>query len=81
MRFLTVNLAALALLAACASSSSDWAKAGASEQQIGQDTADCLAGAQIIVAGAQGSSPRMVVQQDRYRRCMVERGYAETPRK
>src|SRR5438067_8644310 len=44
MRVLVVSLTALGLLAGCASSSSDWAKAGASDQELGRDTADCLAG-------------------------------------
>lgn len=80
MRALAVGLAALGLLAGCASSSSsDWTKAGASEQQVGRDTADCLASAQIITSGPQG--PRTVIQQDRYRECMRQRGYAEAPRK
>jgi hypothetical protein len=80
MRFVVISLTVWMLLAGCASSASDgWTKAGASEQQVGRDTADCLAGAQVIVGGPQG--PRTTIQQDRYRRCMVERGYAETPRK
>jgi hypothetical protein len=80
MRSVAIGMTALTLLAGCASSASDgWTKAGASEQQIGRDTADCLAGAQIVTSGPQG--PRTTIQQDRYRRCMVERGYAETPRK
>ena len=81
MRSLVVSLTVLGLLAGCASSGSDWTKAGATEQQIGRDTTDCLAGAQITVAGSPGAPPRTVIQQDRYRRCMNERGYAETPRK
>jgi len=79
MRFVVIGVIVW-LLVGCASSASDWTKAGASEQQVGQDTADCLGGAQMIIAGAQGT-PRTVIQQDRYRRCMLERGYAETPRK
>ena len=81
MRSLVVGLAALALLAGCASSSPGWSKAGASEQQVGKDTNDCLAAAQMIVGGRPGEPPRTVVNQDRYRRCMAERGYAETPAK
>src|SRR3954468_25005789 len=80
MRSLVVSLAALGLLDGCASSPG-WTKAGASEQQVGKDTNDCLAAAQMIVGGRPGEPPRTVVQQDRYRRCMVERGYAETPTK
>jgi len=80
MRVLVVSLTALGLLAGCASSSSDWAKAGASDQELGRDTADCLAGAQMMVSGGQGP-PRTVIQQDRYRRCMTNRGYVEQPQK
>jgi len=79
MRSLVVGLAVLGLLAGCASSSPGWTKAGASEQQVGKDTNDCLAAAQMTVSGRPGEPPRTVVQQDRYRRCMAERGYAETP--
>ena len=73
-------VAALVLLTGCASSSSSqWTKAGATEQQVNRDTADCLAQAQIVTSGPSG--PRTEIQQDRYRRCMVDRGYAEAPRK
>ena len=72
--------AALALLTGCASSSSSqWTKAGASAQQVDRDTADCLGQAQIMTTGPSG--PRMEIQQDRYRRCMVDRGYADAPKK
>lgn len=80
MRFVVISLTVWMLLAGCASSASDgWTKAGASEQQVGKDTNDCLAAAQMTVSGRPGEPPRTVVQQDRYRRCMAERGYAETP--
>jgi len=69
---------ALVLLAGCASSS-DWTKPGATQQQVGRDTADCLTLAQIVQSGPQG--PRTTIQQDRYRACMQERGYAEAARK
>ena len=80
MRSLVVGLAVLGLLAGCASSSSDgWTKAGASQQDLARDELHCLAQARMLGGGAQG--PRAVIQQDRYRRCMVERGGAEGPRK
>jgi hypothetical protein len=74
-------LIALALLGGCgASASGGWTKPGGTEQQLSRDTADCVSAAQTVVSGgAQG--PRTVVQQDRYRRCMEDRGYTETPRK
>jgi hypothetical protein len=75
------GLAVLALLGGCAGSASGgWSKPGGSEQQLGRDTADCLSAAQTLVGGGT-QGPRTVVQQDRYRRCMENRGYTETPRK
>jgi hypothetical protein len=74
MRTLVASLLTAGLLAGCASSSGpNWTKPGASEQQIGRDTADCLAQAQIIRSGPQG--PKTTIEQDRYRRCMTDRGY------
>ena len=73
MRTLVASLLAAGALAGCASSGSDWSKPGASEQQVGRDTADCLGQAQIIRSGPQG--PQTVIEQDRYRRCMTDRGY------
>jgi hypothetical protein len=68
----------LALLAGCSSSSREgWTKPGGSEQELGRDTSDCLAQAQTTGGGLQG--PRIVVDQDRYRRCMIERGYTVSP--
>lgn len=74
MRTLVASLLTAGLLAGCASSSgANWTKPGVSEQQIGKDTADCLAQAQIIRSGPQG--PQTTIEQDRYRRCMTDRGY------
>jgi hypothetical protein len=75
------GLLVLVLLGGYAGSASGgWSKPGGSEQQLSRDTADCLTAAQTVVGGgAQG--PRTVVQQDRDRRCMEDRGYPETPRK
>jgi hypothetical protein len=71
-------LVALGVLAGCASSTSDrWAKPGATEEQVNRDSADCLAGAQSVAPGREG--PRMLVNQDRYRQCMANRGYTSGP--
>lgn len=78
MRALVTALAVAALLAGCASSRSEnWAKPGATQQQIGSDTTDCLLQAQIVQSGPQG--PRTVIQQDQYRECMTARGYTSGP--
>ena len=71
-------LVALGVLAGCGSSTSDrWAKPGATEEQVNRDSADCLAGAQSVAPGREG--PRMLVNQDRYRQCMANRGYTSGP--
>jgi hypothetical protein len=67
-------------LAACASSTSDtWTKPGVSEQQRGRDTRDCLNDARRVTSGPGG--PVEQINQDRYRRCMTERGYTSGPAK
>ena len=67
-------------LAACASSSSDtWTKPGVTEQERGRDTLDCLSDARRVTPGPGG--PVEQVNQDRYRRCMTERGYTSGPAK
>jgi len=78
------TLVALALIAAglagCASSSSDqWTKPGATPQQVGHDTNECLINAQSTVPSPQG--PRLTVDQTRYQRCMQDKGYATGPAK
>ena len=74
MRPLLASMIVAGCLAACASSKSDdWSKPGATQQQIGRDTADCLGQAQIVRSGPQG--PRTTIQQDQYRECMTSRGY------
>jgi hypothetical protein len=68
-------LIVLGVLAGCASSSSEgWTKPGATEEQANRDSAECLFDAQSTVPGG-SSGPRMVVNQDRYRQCMANRGY------
>ena len=65
-------------LAACASSTSDtWTKPSVTEQQRGRDTLDCLSEARRVTPGPGG--PVEQVNQDRYRRCMTERGYTSGP--
>jgi hypothetical protein len=73
--------ACLGLLAlGCASSGSDgWTKAGATEEQVNRDSADCLFSAQVVAPGREG--PRTRVDQDRYRQCMTNRGYTSTSTK
>ena len=75
MRSLLASLLVVSCLAGCASSSKseDWSKPGATKEQIGRDTADCLAQSQIVRSGPQG--PRTTIQQDQYQNCMTSRGY------
>ena len=68
------TLLAVGLLAGCSASAREgWTKPGMTQQELDRDTADCLVQAQSVVGSAQG--PRTSVNQDRYRRCMQERGY------
>jgi len=68
-------LIVLGVFAGCASSTSEgWMKTGATEEEAKRDSADCLFSAQTVrPGGSQG--PQMVVNQDRYRQCMANRGY------
>ena len=76
--FLSLSLAAA--LAGCASSASDtWTKPDVTEQQRGRDTLDCLTEAKRVTPGPGG--PVEQVNQDRYRRCMTDRGYTSGPAK
>lgn len=71
----------LGCLAACgASSSGGWTKPGMTEQQLGRDTMECLSDSSFMVPGGP-MGPRESVDQDRYRRCMGERGYTAGPAK
>ena len=80
MRTLLTALVLAGLLAGCAASKSDdWAKPGATQEQMGRDTADCLLQAQIVQSGPQG--PRTTIMQDQYRECMTTRGYTAGPAK
>jgi hypothetical protein len=69
-----VWLILLGLVAGCVSSGAGgWTKPGATEEQVNHDSADCLFGAKKIVPSREG--PRTIVDQDRYRQCMANRGY------
>jgi hypothetical protein len=69
-------LVGIGLVAGCSSSSSPrWAKPGATEEQINRDSADCLTASRSTAPGPSG--PRMVINQERYRACMANRGYTE----
>jgi hypothetical protein len=69
-----VWLILLGLVAGCVSSGAGgWTKPGATEEQANHDSADCLFGAKKIVPSREG--PRTIVDQDRYRQCMANRGY------
>jgi hypothetical protein len=67
------------MLGGCASESPRWAKPGATEEQVNRDSMDCLTAARTVTPGAGG--PRTVINQERYRQCMANRGYTETPTK
>jgi len=84
MTWRSAMLAALVVsqigLAGCASSASDtWTKPGVTDQQRGRDTLDCLTEARRVTTGPGG--PVEQVNQDRYRRCMTDRGYTSGPAK
>ena len=66
-------------LAGCATSGDTWTKPGVTEQERGRDTMDCLNEAKRVTPGMGG--PVESVNQDRYRRCMTERGYTSGPAK
>jgi hypothetical protein len=72
-------LAAVAMVGGCASESPRWAKPGATEEQVNRDSQECLTAARSMAPGRDG--PRTVINQDRYRQCMANRGYTETPTK
>jgi hypothetical protein len=66
-------------LAGCATSGGTWTKPGVTEQERGRDTMDCLTEAKRVTPGVGG--PAESVNQDRYRRCMTDRGYTSGPAK
>ena len=69
-----IVLMGLGLLAGCGSTSGGWTKPGMTEEGLGQDTLSCLTDAR--------TGPRVgMIDQDRYRRCMADRGYVAGPAK
>jgi hypothetical protein len=79
IRAVTVSLLVGLWLAGCATSGDTWTKPGATEQERGRDTMDCLTEARRVTPGVGG--PVETVNQDRYRRCMTDRGYTSGPAK
>jgi outer membrane biogenesis lipoprotein LolB len=73
MPTLSIAIAGVAIVLLYGCSSSHWAKAGVTEQQLAQDTADCLTTAQYDVPARGGL--RTTVDQSLYRNCMHDRGY------
>jgi len=69
----------LALFAGCSSTSDGWTKTGMTKEELDQDTASCLLDSRATAPSRQG--PRLIVDQDRYRRCMADRGYTAGPAK
>lgn len=65
----------LGCLAGCGASSGGWTKPGMTEQGLNRDTMECLTDSSMMVPGG-AMGPRESVDQDRYRRCMAERGYS-----
>ncbi len=67
-------LAAVLLTAGCASADPYvYTKPGATTEQKERDKTDCLFDSRITTQGPSG--PQMRVDQDRYRRCMADKGY------
>ena len=67
-------LTAVLLVAACASSDSYvYTKPGATTEQKERDKTDCLFDSRVTTQGPDG--PQIRVNQDRYRRCMADKGY------
>ena len=66
-------LALTGFLAAGCEATEEWVKPGTSDVERDRDVTACLTASQETIPSAQG--PRRVLNQDRYRRCMNERGY------
>jgi hypothetical protein len=67
-------LAAVLLVAGCASSDPYvYTKPGATTEQKERDKTDCLFDSRVTTQGPNG--PQIRVDQDRYRRCMADKGY------
>jgi hypothetical protein len=68
-------VAALVLLAGCASSQSDrWTKSDMTEDELSRDRSECLMQAQQMTPGRSG--PSMKLNYARYEECMATRGYS-----
>jgi len=61
-----------AFLAGCAPTE-EWVKPGASDADRDREASECLVASVDTVSSAQG--PQRRLNQDRYRRCMSDRGY------
>jgi len=67
-------LAAILLVTGCASADQYvYTKPGASTEQKERDKTDCLFDSRVTTQGPDG--PQIRVNQDRYRRCMTDKGY------
>jgi len=67
-------LAAVLLVAGCAGSDQYvYTKPGATTEQKERDKTDCLFDSKVTTQGSGG--PQITVNQDRYRRCMTDKGY------
>lgn len=67
-------LIAVMLVCGCAGTDYVYTKAGATAEQKEIDKTDCLVDARTTVQGP-GGGPQVQVNQDRYRRCMTDKGY------
>jgi len=67
-------LAEVLLVAGCAGSDQYvYTKPGATTEQKERDKTDCLFDSKVTTQGSGG--PQITVNQDRYRRCMTDKGY------
>ncbi len=64
----------LAAVQAGCGATEEWVKPGASDADRDRDTATCINESYDTMPSAHGA--QRVLNQDRYRRCMSERGYA-----
>jgi hypothetical protein len=66
-------LALVLLVGGCAGADYVYSKPGATTEQKERDKTDCLFDARTTVPSPDG--PQIRVNQDRYRRCMTDKGY------
>ena len=84
MRFAAVVFSlgiGLGFLTGCASSSDAWMKPGVTAQERDRDTLECGRDSSFTVPGGPMGGPRREFDQDRYRRCMTDKGYTAGPTK